>query len=66
MSFGIGAFPFGFFTSTLNFGEPRPSARSSGHTATYGRTIFVKNFSLVSHYFHCMANDGLIILYILL
>lgn len=26
MSFGIGAFPFGFFTSTFNFGEPRPSA----------------------------------------
>lgn len=25
MSFGIGAFPFGFFTSTFNFGEPRPS-----------------------------------------
>ncbi|XP_012275307.1 E3 ubiquitin-protein ligase RNF185 isoform X2 [Orussus abietinus] len=26
MSFGIGAFPFGFFTSTFNFGETRPSA----------------------------------------
>jgi E3 ubiquitin-protein ligase RNF5 len=26
MSFGIGAFPFGFFTSTFNFGEARPSA----------------------------------------
>jgi E3 ubiquitin-protein ligase RNF5 len=23
MSFGIGAFPFGFFTSTLNFGDVR-------------------------------------------
>lgn len=26
MSFGIGAFPFGVFTSTFNFGDPRPSA----------------------------------------
>ncbi|XP_013182203.1 PREDICTED: E3 ubiquitin-protein ligase RNF185-like [Papilio xuthus] len=25
MSFGIGAFPFGVFTSTFNFGDPRPS-----------------------------------------
>jgi E3 ubiquitin-protein ligase RNF5 len=24
MSFGIGAFPFGFFTSSFNFGEQRP------------------------------------------
>lgn len=24
MSFGIGAFPFGFFTSSLNFGDQRP------------------------------------------
>ncbi|CAH1966539.1 unnamed protein product [Acanthoscelides obtectus] len=30
MSFGIGAFPFGFFTSTLNFGEPRPGAAPRG------------------------------------
>lgn len=26
MSFGIGGYPFGFFMSTLNFGENRPSA----------------------------------------
>lgn len=26
LSFGIGAFPFGFFTSTFNIGDPRPSA----------------------------------------
>lgn len=25
MSFGIGTFPFAFFTSTFNFGETRPS-----------------------------------------
>lgn len=30
MSFGIGAFPFGFFTSTFNFGDPRPSAAPRG------------------------------------
>ncbi|XP_017852956.1 E3 ubiquitin-protein ligase RNF185 isoform X4 [Drosophila busckii] len=32
MSFGIGAFPFGFFTSSLNFGEPRPDAANRGTT----------------------------------
>lgn len=30
MSFGIGAFPFGFFTSTFNFGDPRPNAAPPG------------------------------------
>jgi len=34
MSFGIGAFPFGFFTSSFNIGEPRPSAAPRG-TAQY-------------------------------
>ncbi|EDV99800.1 E3 ubiquitin-protein ligase RNF185 [Drosophila grimshawi] len=32
MSFGIGAFPFGFFTSSLNFREPRPAAANRGTT----------------------------------
>ena len=27
MSFGIGAFPFGFFASTFNFNDGRPQAR---------------------------------------
>ncbi|CAB0033582.1 unnamed protein product [Trichogramma brassicae] len=30
MSFGIGAFPFGFFTSTFNFPETRPSPAPHG------------------------------------
>lgn len=30
MSFGIGAFPFGFITSSFNFGEPRPSPAAAG------------------------------------
>lgn len=30
MSFGIGAFPFGFFTSTFNFGDARPGAAPHG------------------------------------
>ncbi|XP_049823528.1 E3 ubiquitin-protein ligase RNF185 [Aethina tumida] len=30
MSFGIGAFPFGFFASSLNFGDARPSAAPPG------------------------------------
>ncbi|KAH8409146.1 hypothetical protein KR009_009325 [Drosophila setifemur] len=32
MSFGIGAFPFGFITTSLNFGEPRPAAANRGTT----------------------------------
>lgn len=27
MSFGIGAFPFGFFTSSFNFGDVRPPSK---------------------------------------
>ena len=30
MSFGIGAFPFGFFATNFNFGEERPGAPASG------------------------------------
>ncbi|XP_017781926.1 PREDICTED: E3 ubiquitin-protein ligase RNF185-like [Nicrophorus vespilloides] len=30
LSFGIGAFPFGFFTSTFNLGETRPSPAAMG------------------------------------
>lgn len=30
MSFGIGAFPFGFFASTMNLGEGRPQAAAPG------------------------------------
>ncbi|XP_065363566.1 E3 ubiquitin-protein ligase RNF185-like [Calliphora vicina] len=32
MSFGIGAFPFGYFASSLNFGEPRPAPANRGTT----------------------------------
>lgn len=32
MSFGIGAFPFGYFASSFNFGEPRPTASPRGTT----------------------------------
>ena len=30
MSFGIGAFPFGFFATNFNFGEDRPGAPAAG------------------------------------
>lgn len=30
MSFGIGAFPFGFFTSSFNIGDNRPNAAQRG------------------------------------
>ncbi|XP_004535356.1 E3 ubiquitin-protein ligase RNF185 [Ceratitis capitata] len=32
MSFGIGAFPFGYFASSFNFGEPRAAAANRGTT----------------------------------
>lgn len=35
MSFGIGTFPFAFFTSTFNFGETRPSAGKIFFTKTH-------------------------------
>lgn len=38
MSFGIGAFPFGVFTSTFNFGDPRPSAGEA--SSTNNHTVF--------------------------
>nr|CAD7260155.1 unnamed protein product [Timema shepardi] len=45
MSFGIGAFPFGFFTSTFNFGEPRPSAAPRG-TAQFDEEQFLSKVFL--------------------
>jgi len=36
MSFGIGAFPFGFFASTLNFGDGRPQPFPFTAAATSG------------------------------
>lgn len=45
MSFGIGAFPFGFFTSTFNFGDPRPAAASIG-TPQYSQEQFLSKIFL--------------------
>nr|BAM19131.1 unknown unsecreted protein [Papilio polytes] len=45
MSFGIGAFPFGVFTSTFNFGDPRPSAAPRG-TAQYDEEQFLSKIFL--------------------
>ncbi|XP_041977600.1 E3 ubiquitin-protein ligase RNF185-like [Aricia agestis] len=45
MSFGIGAFPFGVFTSTFNFGDPRPSAAPRG-TAQYEEEQFLSKIFL--------------------
>ncbi|OXU22852.1 E3 ubiquitin-protein ligase RNF185 isoform X2 [Nasonia vitripennis] len=45
MSFGIGAFPFGFFTSTFNIGEgSRPSAAPRGSTQFEDDTFLSKLF----------------------
>jgi len=41
MSFGIGTFPFAFFTSTFNFGETRPSAGNICHKFK-GKGLIVK------------------------
>ncbi|XP_014206250.1 E3 ubiquitin-protein ligase RNF185 isoform X2 [Copidosoma floridanum] len=44
MSFGIGAFPFGFFTSTLNFGDPRPATAPRGSPQFEEDTFLSKLF----------------------
>ncbi|CAG0912673.1 unnamed protein product [Notodromas monacha] len=51
MSFGIGAFPFGFFTSSFNFGDPRPPARIGNLAVvsfdeTAHRTLFAEEAPL--------------------
>lgn len=45
MSFGIGTFPFAFFTSTFNFGETRPSAAPRG-TPQYEEEQFLSKIFL--------------------
>ncbi|CAL1688697.1 unnamed protein product [Lasius platythorax] len=45
MSFGIGTFPFAFFTSTFNFGEARPSAAPRG-TPQYEEEQFLSKVFL--------------------
>ncbi|XP_026329248.1 E3 ubiquitin-protein ligase RNF185-like [Hyposmocoma kahamanoa] len=45
MSFGIGAFPFGVFTSSFNFGDPRPSAAPRG-TAQHEEEQFLSKIFL--------------------
>ncbi|OAD62763.1 hypothetical protein WN48_07220 [Eufriesea mexicana] len=53
MSFGIGTFPFAFFTSTFNLGETRPSAAVRG-TPQYAEEQFLsKVFLWVALIFIC-------------
>lgn len=42
MSFGIGTFPFAFFTSTFNFGETRPGAGNTCYMFK-GKNIIAKS-----------------------
>ncbi|RWS13807.1 E3 ubiquitin-protein ligase RNF185-like protein [Dinothrombium tinctorium] len=44
MSFGIGAFPFGFFASTFNFGEGRPAP--SPNSQDYAEDQFLSKLFL--------------------
>lgn len=44
MSFGIGAFPFGFFASTFNFGDGRPAP--SPHSADFAEDQFLSKVFL--------------------
>ncbi|XP_016996197.1 E3 ubiquitin-protein ligase RNF185 [Drosophila takahashii] len=53
MSFGIGAFPFGFITSSLNFGEPRPAAANRGTTQYEDEQTLSKLFLYLA--FMCIA-----------
>ncbi|XP_046415150.1 E3 ubiquitin-protein ligase RNF185 isoform X1 [Neodiprion pinetum] len=53
MSFGIGAFPFGFFTSTFNFGETRPGAAPRGSPQFLEEQFLSKVFLWVALVFIC-------------
>ncbi|PSN50257.1 E3 ubiquitin-protein ligase [Blattella germanica] len=53
MSFGIGAFPFGFITSTFNFGEARPSAAPRGTPQFEEEQFLSKVFLWVAILFFC-------------
>ena len=48
MSFGIGAFPFGFFASNFNFGEERPGAPIPGSHQAIEEAFLHKIFLWVS------------------
>lgn len=48
MSFGIGAFPFGFFASTLNFNDGRPGAPSTGSPQRQEEELLSKVFLWVA------------------
>ena len=68
MSFGIGAFPFGFFASNFNFGEERPGAPGHGSHQGLEEAFLHKvflwvglalNFRLISNtntinYYYCV------------
>lgn len=51
MSFGIGAFPFGFFTSSFIFGEQRPPAPQRGTTQHEEERFISKVFLWVAFLF---------------
>lgn len=51
MSFGIGAFPFGFFATNFNFGEERPGAPASGSHQALEEAFLHKVFLWVAFAF---------------
>merc|ERR1719384_1017142 len=51
MSFGIGAFPFGFFASNFNFGEERPGAPGHGSHQAIEEAFLHKVFLWVAFAF---------------
>ncbi|KAI4486781.1 PREDICTED: E3 ubiquitin-protein ligase RNF185-like isoform X1 [Polistes canadensis] len=53
MSFGIGTFPFAFFTSTFNFGETRPSPAARGTPQFEEEHFLSKIFLWLSLIFIC-------------
>ncbi|CAG0882516.1 unnamed protein product [Cyprideis torosa] len=51
MSFGIGAFPFGFFASSFNFGDQRPQAANPGTAQHLEEQYLSKLFLYVAIFF---------------
>jgi E3 ubiquitin-protein ligase RNF5 len=46
MSFGIGAFPFGFFASALNFGQPGATGVNMGNAQQVEEQEFLSKIFL--------------------
>ena len=62
MSFGIGAFPFGFFASNFNLGEERPGAPGLGSHQAIEEAFLHKVFLWVGLQFSSQLVEQIMII----